>query len=573
MEEEKKEDEVLVRVQNLSKSFPGQKQAALQKINATFFKGKIVGVVGPDGAGKTTFMRLLAGLLKPSEGEISVCGYDTIKKSEFVHYLTGYMPQRFGLYEDLTVLQNLTLYADLKGVLGKDRKESFEKILHFTTLGPFIDRLAKALSGGMKQKLGLGCAIIKSPSLLLLDEPSVGVDPVSRRELWKMVNHLAEEGMGVVWSTSYLDEAERCQVVILLNQGEVCFNGDPTLFTAKAKGLVFKVSSIKEEKRKLLFRILKEENVIDGTIQGDDLRLIFREKSSREKRSKGVSIPARFEDAYMVFFGGVNRGEKPILADNVPMVHREQEEMIKAENLSKVFGKTFIAADQINFAVKKGEIFGLLGPNGSGKSTIFKMLCGLLKPTTGRGFINGKDLREVSARAQIGYMAQKFSLYDNLNVGQNLIFFSGIYGLKGDLQRKSIDQMIEIFSLNPYLSMLSGDLPLGIKQRLALACANMHYPKVLFLDEPTSGVDPITRREFWTQMNGLVAKGVTIMVTTHFMDEAEYCDRIALIYRGKIIQMDTPTDLKKKSRSTDHPNPSLEETFIQLIENYDKTNR
>jgi ABC-2 type transport system ATP-binding protein len=567
-------NEVLVEIRNLSKRFSPRLPPALSEINAVIPKGEIVGLAGPDGAGKTTLIRLIAGLLLPTEGQITVAGYDTVKQAEFIHYLSGYMPQKFGLYEDLTVMQNLNLYADLRGVVGEERKKTFEKLLKFTGLAPFTDRLAKALSGGMKQKLGLACALIKKPLLLLLDEPSVGVDPISRRELWKMVYGLLEEGISVVWSTAYLDEAERCHSVLLLNEGKLLYNGPPQELTKRVEGRVFKVSDIKGRRRQLLVDILRQKNVIDGVIQGKDIRFVTREKELFPVgRNVTVKlVPPRFEDAFIDILGGGPGGESK-LADTSSQTLDESKYVVVAEQLTKTFG-SFTAVDQISFSIPKGEIFGLLGPNGAGKSTTFKMMCGLLRPTEGKAFVNDLDLQVApgDARAHIGYMAQKFSLYGNLSVLQNLEFFSGIYNLIGSRKVEAINQMVDIFNLQQYLNVSAETLPLGYKQRLALACANMHHPEVLFLDEPTSGVDPITRREFWNHINGLVEKGVTVMVTTHFMDEAEYCDRIGLIYLGKMIHSGTPDELKEIAKSPRNQNPTLEDAFVKLIEEYDAKN-
>lgn len=573
--------EPLVKIQAITKIFNKQTPPALDNINATIDKGQIVGLAGPDGAGKTTLIRLIAGLLLPSQGEITVEGIDTIKQASKLHQLIGYMPQKFGLYEDLTVLQNLNLYADLKGVIGKDKEVAFEKLLTFTALAPFTKRLAKALSGGMKQKLGLACALLGSPSLLLLDEPSVGVDPISRRELWKMVQELLHEGISVLWSTAYLDETEKCDSVLLLTEGKLLYNGPPAQLTNRVQGRSFILGNIKGSRRKVLEKALAQQNVEDGVIQGSNVRIVLRSLTpplnlpdlEGGETLELSSVTPRFEDAYIDILGG-GPGGGSILAAKFPQKTPGKKNVIKAEGLTKQFGN-FTAADNISFEIHSGEIFGLLGPNGAGKTTTFKMLCGLLKPTLGKAFVLGLDLQVApgKARQQIGYMAQKFSLYGNLSVKQNLDFFSGIYNLTGKLKKDRINQMIDIFNLNPYLDTSADTLPLGFKQRLALSCALMHHPDILFLDEPTSGVDPITRREFWNHINGLVEKGVTVMVTTHFMDEAEYCDRIALVYRSKVINLGTPDALKALAKSEKNPFPTLEDAFIQLIEQYDKNNR
>lgn len=570
--------DILVEISNISKIFDDQAPSALTDINATIPKGQIVGLAGPDGSGKTTLIRLIAGLLKPTHGYITVAGYDTIKDAEAIHEITGYMPQKFGLYEDLTVQQNLQLYSDLRGVPKSEEKDTFKRLLDFTALAPFINRLAGALSGGMKQKLGLACALIKKPSLLLLDEPSVGVDPISRRELWKMVHDLLDEGISVLWSTAYLDEAERCDTVLLLNEGKLLYHGTPRQLTEHVKERVLKIANISENRRHVLVNALREKNVMDGVIQGSDVRIVVRDQGPSidmaalhaGPHAKLIPVPPRFEDAFIDILGG-GPGGTSLLADKTPPIAAKHDIVIDVEHLTKRFG-TFTAADNITLQIRAGEIFGLLGPNGAGKTTTFKMMCGLLKPTSGSAMVNGVDLQVAPAkvRQNIGYMAQKFSLYGGLSVMQNLDFFSGIYNLVGAKRREAVDQMIDIFSFAPYLNVSAEILPLGFKQRLALSCAVMHHPVILFLDEPTSGVDPITRREFWNHINGLVEKGITVMVTTHFMDEAEYCDRIGLVYRSKLITVDTPDGLKAAAKTKENPTPTLEDAFIQLIEQYDR---
>lgn len=572
-------EDVLVDIHHISKTFAPGSPPALDDIQAVIREGEILGIAGPDGAGKTTLIRLMAGLFKPSKGTISIAGLDTIADAAELSHLIGYMPQKFGLYEDLTVIQNLNLYADLKGVVGQEKQTTFEKLLAFTNLTPFTDRLAGDLSGGMKQKLGLACALLHKPTLLLLDEPTVGVDPISRRELWKMVHELLEEGISVVWSTAYLDEAERCNSVLLLNEGKLLYQGPPAELTKRVKGRTFKLKNISGSRRAVLSKALEQENVLDGVIQGSDVRIVIKEKKTPPLdidplKSYGQiqleATPARFEDAFVDL---LNSKPTPhsILAEITPRIKCQKGAIIEAKGLTKKFG-SFTAADQITFNVKGGEIFGLLGPNGAGKSTTFRMLCGLLRPTSGQAMVMGLNLQDApgKARQQIGYMAQKFSLYGDLSAEQNLEFFSGLYGLTGHHQTEIITKMAEIFGLQGYLNVTSRDLPAGFKQRLALSCATMHHPAVLFLDEPTSGVDPLTRREFWNHINGLVEKGVTVMVTTHFMDEAEYCDRIALVYKSRIIHVGTPDALKELAISKSNPTPTLEDAFIKLIEQYDQ---
>ncbi len=495
-----------VTLHEVTRTFPDAERPALDRVSVTIESGRITGLVGPDGAGKTTLMRLMAGLLRPDSGRLDVLGHNPASEAGALRETVGYMPQKFGLYEDLGVMENLILHADLRGLIGEERRATFGRLLAFTDLARFTERQAGKLSGGMKQKLGLACALLGKPKLLLLDEPGVGVDPVSRRELWRMVRELSGEGIAVVWSTAYLDEAERCDAVLLLNEGKTLFAGTPADFMANASGKTF-------------------------------------------------------EDVFIEKLGGVPANKSPLtgILRDIP---RDGSTAIATHELTRRFGD-FTAADRITFEVKRGEIYGLLGPNGAGKSTTFRMLCGLLAPTSGEATVAGIDMRRSAARARqrIGYMAQKFSLYGNLTVRQNLEFFSGAYGLHGHARREAMDAVTECFHLGPYLRAKSDTLPLGFKQRLALACAVMRGPDLLFLDEPTSGVDPVTRREFWAHIRAAVACGVTVMVTTHFMDEAEYCNRIGLVYRGRFIASGTPAGLKRNAGVD-----TMEEAFIRLIE-------
>lgn len=554
------------------------KVQALRSLSAHIHYGRLTGLVGPDGAGKTTLMRILTGLLVPNAGRVTLAGFDVVKDNDAIHVASGYMPQRFGLYEDLSVMENMRLYARLRGMDADRNADLFAELLDFTRLGPFTKRLAGKLSGGMKQKLGLACALMARPKVLLLDEPGVGVDPVSRQDLWRMVQALTDEGMAVVWSTAYLDEAERCESVLLLNQGQLLFDGPPQQLTAQLEGRSFRLENVGAERRAVLTEALDLESVSDGVIQGAGVRVVLREGAQVSQiqsladraRVALAPVPARFEDAFIDLLGG-GPGGTSTLAERLSPVELGSEIAVSCRNLTKRFGE-FTATDQVSFEVQKGEIFGLLGPNGAGKSTTFKMLCGLLKPTAGEAHVVGHDLRRATgaAKGRLGYMAQKFSLYGLLSVQQNLEFSAGVYGLEGNTRRERIAEMIETFDLGEWLSATPDSLPLGHKQRLALACSLMHRPPVLFLDEPTSGVDPITRREFWTHINGLARKGVTIMVTTHFMDEAEYCDRVAMLSRARLIALDTPDALKRAAANVEHPDPTMEDAFIHLVESADR---
>lgn len=568
----------VLQASGLGKRFKGESQDALQPLDFELSRGTFQGLVGPDGAGKTTLLRLIAGLLTPTNGKVSVLGYDPLRQGNHIRMRVGYMPQKFGLYEDLTVIENLRLNADLRDITGDTRKKRFAKLLEFTDLGRFQKRRSGDLSGGMKQKLGLACALLSEPDLLLLDEPSVGVDPISRRELWQMVNELVGDGISVIWSTAYLDEAELCRDVLLLNRGELLFSGPPEELTSEVAGRSFLIGGIEGERRSLLRKFLNHDRVSDGVIQGDRIRIVLRKTEMQEAdpvRTLGIlpdnasvePVAASFEDAFVDRLGGGPGGTSVIAEHTKPKEHQDGEVMVEAVHLTKKFGD-FKATDDVCFQIQPGEIFGLLGPNGAGKSTTFKMMCGLLKPTEGDALVLGMNLNKSGGtiRQRIGYMAQKFSLYGNLTVRQNLDFFSGAYGLSGRQQDDRTDLMLDIFEMKSRVREQADSLPLGFKQRLALACSLMHEPDILFLDEPTSGVDPITRREFWTHIYGLTEKGVTVMVTTHFMDEAEYCDRVGLVFRGRLIAVDTPDALKQSAADSEHPDPTMEDAFIRLIE-------
>jgi ABC-2 type transport system ATP-binding protein len=508
-----------------------------------------------------------------TSGTIKIMDLDPIRDTSELRKIIGYMPQKFGLYEDLSVQENLNLHADLRDVTGHEREQEFQHLLKLTDLTGFTDRPAGKLSGGMKQKLGLACALLGRPKLLLLDEPGVGVDPISRRELWQVVRDLVAQDIALVWSTAYLEEAELCDDVLLLSEGRMLFNGPPKEMTSRLDGRCFQLREIAGSRREVLTRVLDRNEVLDAVIQGNSVRVVLRKDVEKPKledlhagpKAHWVPIPPRFEDAFLDVLGEKPPGKSP-LADHLDNLQKDGSTVIEATHLTKRFGD-FTATDDVSFKVVRGEIFGLLGPNGAGKSTIFKMMCGLLQPTSGKALVTNIDLKTSAsqARQHLGYMAQKFSLYGNLSVQQNLMFFSGAYGLDGKEQQQEVAGMVQIFHLEPYLKASADSLPLGFKQRLALACAMMHRPDILFLDEPTSGVDPVTRREFWTHINSVVEKGVTVMVTTHFMDEAEYCDRIGLVFRGKLIAANTPDELKKMVRTDKNSDPSMEDAFIELV--------
>jgi drug efflux transport system ATP-binding protein len=551
---------------------------ALDQVDLRIPTARVTGLIGPDGAGKTTLMRLAAGLLQPDAGAIQALGIDVVVAPLAAQSALGYMPQRFGLYEDLSVQENLDFYADLQGLPPAQRPARYTQLLHMTGLGSFTRRLAGRLSGGMKQKLGLACTLVNPPRLLLLDEPTVGVDPVSRRELWQIVYRLVRnERMSVLLSTAYLDEAERCDEVILLHKGAVLGQGTPATFSAPMQGRIWRIAAAGTGKRRLQHRLGGLTGVVDALIDGEAVRVVMAQPAAQppaalQAASEGEPVepvPARFEDAFIARLKSPREAGRIVESqgDHRPPAAAGDETVIEVRNVYRRFGD-FLAVKGVSFSVRRGEIFGLLGANGAGKSTTFRMLCGLLPASAGTLNVAGHDLRHTAAQARgrLGYMAQRFSLYVNLTVAENLNFFASTYGLDGNARARRIRWALDTFELAPYLDANSGDLPLGFKQRLAFAAALMHEPDILFLDEPTSGVDPLARREFWERTNALADAGVTVLVTTHFMDEANYCDRLVIMAEGEVLALGTPVEMKQRFRTRENPHPTMEDAFIGLIE-------
>ena len=474
-----------IEVNNVSRSYG--KVKALDDVSFTVGKGEVFGLIGPDGAGKTSMYRILCTLLLPDGGTATVDGYDVVTQLKDIRRRVGYMPGKFSLYQDLTVEENLRFFATLFGTTVEEGYDSIRAI--YSQIERFKDRKAGALSGGMKQKLALSCALVHQPSVLFLDEPTTGVDPVSRKDFWDMLGALKERGITIVASTPYLDEVRRCERVAFLDHGKVRGIGTPD------------------------------------------------------------EILTRFADIF-----------------NPPGIEHEQasdvkdENVIEVEHLVKAFG-SFHAVDDISFTVKRGEIFGFLGANGAGKTTAMHMLTGLNQPTSGTGRVVGYDIRteHEQIKKHIGYMSQKFSLYEDLTVAENIRLFAGIYGMADqDIARKT-DELLERLRFADHKNTLVASLPLGWKQKLAFSVSIFHEPGVVFLDEPTGGVDPATRRQFWELIYDAASRGITVFVTTHYMDEAEYCDRISIMVDGKIKAMGTPEELKQKFNQ-----PDMDHVFTHL---------
>lgn len=628
-------DESVVRAEGLTRRFTGpdgRPRVALDRVSLSVTRGQLTALVGPDGAGKTTLMRMMAGLLAPDEGSLHVLGLDVTRNAQEVQDRISYMPQRFGLYEDLSVQENLDLYADLHGVPQAVRRERFARLMAMTDLARFTARPAGKLSGGMKQKLGLACTLVRSPELLLLDEPSVGVDPLSRRDLWEILLQLVrDEQLSVVVSTAYMDEAERCAHVHVMNAGQVLANGTPQALAQRAQGLTFVATPPDGMAARMLqARLLDAVSVVvDAVPSGGQVRFIRRpdvDEAALRPLLENVKVhprPAELEDAFMLMLrqhaeaaGGQSsseglpaagtdrtlqgrRNSEPTAPDGqrpsavtqqdrtvaVPPLNEgagasrrdasgvslqsavlpvtdHAEPVIVVRDLVRRFGD-FTAVASTSFEVRRGEIFGLLGPNGAGKTTTFRMLCGLLPATSGSLQVAGANLRvaPARARARIGYVAQKFSLYATLTVRENLAFYGAAYGLHGRQLTERIEAMLQRFDLDPEAE--SGLLPAGYRQRLAMAAGLIHAPDILFLDEPTSGIDPLARRAFWRTITALSAQGVTIVITTHFMEEAEYCDRIAIQDAGRMLALGTPRDVRAQAGEA---GSDMNAAFIAIVE-------
>ncbi|GAM06642.1 ATP-binding cassette domain-containing protein [Novosphingobium sp. MBES04] len=578
----------IIVARDLVKRFEGPDGAPFDALKGVSFEvaaGRLTALVGPDGAGKTTLMRMIAGLLRADGGALHVLGHDAAQDAQEIQSRISYMPQRFGLYEDLSIQENLDLYADLHGVPAHLRRERFARLLEMTDLARFTARPAGNLSGGMKQKLGLACTLVRVPDLLLLDEPSVGVDPLSRRDLWEIIEQMiAEEGLSVLVSTAYMDEAARCERVHVFNKGEQLAEGTPGALRARVAGLTYVAAPREgEPARDLQARLIDAPGrIVDAVPSGGEVHFIRRAECAADSLGDllaGCEVRAReeeLEDAFMLLLraheegdeptapdqGGPDQGGESALSSAGPEREQDSAPIIVVRDLVRRFGD-FTAVASTSFDVRPGEIFGLLGPNGAGKTTTFRMLCGLLPATSGHLEVAGVNLRQAraTARRRIGYVAQKFSLYANLSVRENLEFFGGAYGLRGRSLRARVRAIETRFDLDPQAQ--SGTLPHGYKQRLAMAAGLLHGPRILFLDEPTSGIDPLARRAFWRTITQLSQEGVTIIVTTHFMEEAEYCDRIAIQDAGRLLALGTPREVREEAgpRGQD-----MNSAFIAIVE-------
>ncbi len=554
MQKKASHTEPAIVTRDLSRDFGALK--AVRHLNIQVLPGEIYGLVGPDGAGKTTTLRMLSSILDPTSGRCRVAGLDVKENPGAVKDSIAYMSQRFALYFDLTVAENINFYADLYGVPRKGRRQRMDELLGFSGMQQFKGRRAGQLSGGMKQKLQLVCALIHTPKVLLLDEPTNGVDPVSRRDFWRVLYRLLQQGVAILVTTAYMDEAERCHRVGLLHQGRLLVDGTPGHVREQLSDRILAVHTDQARAAAPLLR----RSLGMASVFGNSVHLFCRNIAAAEGEVRRImdaagiavdkieAIAPSLED---VFIDMVNASAEAPSADSAQIATPAQapsspgRPAVIVDALTRRFG-AFTAVDQLSFEVESGEIFGFLGPNGAGKSTTIRMLCGLLAPTEGHGTVAGFDILTAAEQIKqhIGYMSQKFSLYDDLTVEENIAFYGGIYGLGNQRLRERTQWAVEMAGLQERRRSPARLLAGGWKQRLALACAILHEPPIVFLDEPTSGVDPVSRRRFWDLIYAMADQGVTVFVTTHYMEEAEYCGRLAMIYRGRLIAMGTPADLK-----------------------------
>ncbi len=526
---------------------------ALKGVDLEVRRGEIYGLIGPDGAGKTSTIHILGGVMSETSGDVSIYGRTAREARPFVGYLT----QAFSLYPDLTVWENLRYIGDLRLLPPKAIEERGMHYLGLFDMERFTGRLAGRLSGGMKQKLALACALITEPRILLLDEPTTGVDPVSRREFWDTLADLSAHGMTMVVATPYLDEAERCSRVSLMYGGKIVETGTPKELR---ENLGLQRLELRSPSLGRAEELLDESDAIDDVQRfGDRLDLMVRDAAAGEAETRrilgaeGIAIdeirpgPPTLENSFVAFLRDIEgkahfspfpqkRQFQPRPPDSVA---------IGAESVSKVFGD-FVAVKDIDLSIKYGEVYGLLGANGAGKTTVIKMLCGLLPPTDGLIELAGErgTTRSREVRQRVGYMSQKFTLHNDLTIGENLDFFAGVYGVPRAEREEKKRWVLEFSGLTGQERMITGELPGGWKQRVAFGAAIQHEPSVLFLDEPTSGVDPLARRAFWKMINALADRGVAILVTTHYLEEAEQCNRLGFMVAGEIVAAGTPTSVK-----------------------------
>ena len=584
----------IIEISALCKSYQTQKRKQLLVFDnfnlAIESDCHLICLTGPDGAGKSTLLKILAGVLPFDKGEVLLNGKKPDMANAKFSKDVGYMSQTLGLYEELTVWDNLTILSGLRGLKLKESSDYLTKLLTSVNLIDFKDRVAGALSGGMKQKLALCCTIAARPKILILDEPTVGVDPVSRNELWNIILSYLKEVQGYcIFSTAYLEEADFCDLVLMLNDGKLLLQGSKESLLNKLPHQTYSLEDTKDNYQQALKKALQltfrddaNSPILDICPRLGRIDILTTKGCSLEELK--LYLQKHFNDTFKLNTRG------PILEDvyihnalteqlkiqskstaikksnssdtACSTLNNQRSEIVIARNIKKCFGN-FVAVDDSSFKVHIGEIFGLLGPNGAGKTTTFRMICALSKPTSGQVTINGFDLAKAKhdARATIGYVSQKFSLYRKLSVYQNLEYFGLSYGLKPKALKERIKELLSEFNLEDFKNINSETLPFGIQRQLSMACALIHKPKILFLDEATSGADPLARRNFWYLINKLATTGTCVVVTTHFMEEAEYCDNFLIQDQGKILVLGSPNTICRK----DNKRISIQEKFVSLI--------
>ncbi len=565
----------VIQVAGLAKRY--RKTTAVKDVSFTVEKGQILGLIGPDGAGKTSVIQCLSGVLSANQGTLSIAGIDCLAAPEKIKGLIGYMPQGLGLnlYNSLSVDENIQFFRELRAIPEEQYQRNRERLLEMTRLKPFLDRPAEKLSGGMRQKLALICTLLHLPDVLLLDEPTTGVDPISRRDFWEIIHDIvSERQVTVLLSTAYLDEAERCDSIVMMHAGEVIAAGTPQELAAELDDRVLQVSATGPEP--VLASIREWQGLQSLDQVGERCRILclppaagtkpseaFTDyMSSRQVSAQALDLqPARpsLEDVFVAHMtasredAGAEETPSAVAASNRHKNIPERESAVTTRGISCHFGD-FKAVDRVDLAIDSGEIFGLLGPNGAGKTTLIKMLCGLQRITSGTARVLGCDVLtgKKALRHRIGYMSQKFSLYRDLSARENMALYGGLFGLANRELEGRIGELIGQFQLDKFSQRRVGSLPLGMRQRVALACALLHQPQLLFLDEPTSGVDPIARRQFWRAIHELTQRqGVTVIVSTHYMDEAEHCHRLGFMREGRMVVADTPAALKAEAVTRD----------------------
>jgi ABC-2 type transport system ATP-binding protein len=549
--------EVAVSLRDLRKRYGDVE--AVRGISFDVEKGEIFGFIGADGAGKTTTFEILAGVMNPTSGEATVFG----RSARDARLKTGYLTQGFTLYPDLTVMENIRYIGDLRLAEPKTIDARGLRYLELFGMAPFANRLAGQLSGGMQKKLALACALVPQPDVLLLDEPTTGVDPVSRREFWDSLAHLATEGLTILVATPYLDEAERCTRVAFMHLGEIKELDTPDglrkgLHAERLEVFLDDVRAVGPAARALeplpgIVDVQRFGDRLDVLAGNAEVDRVQHEVSGTLEHAKIAVTSMRTDEPTLenVFVASIRASTPQQTLAPFPMTRRPAVRpdavAVGASALTRRFG-SFTAVDRVNLDVRFGEVYGLLGANGAGKTTTIRMLCGLLAPTSGTTTLAGVtgDVRSGEVRSQVGYMSQKFSLYDDLTILENLQFFAGVYGVPKDVRDEKIAWVLQFAGLAGKEDEITGSLPGGWKQRVAFGSAIMHEPTVLFLDEPTSGVDPIARRAFWSMIDQLAEAGTAVLVTTHYLEEAEQCNRLGFMAAGRLIAEGTPSEVKAR---------------------------